>query len=62
MAPYGVGHAEETDQLQVQIQEESFRSGELTAVTKGTRKCSKGCTYEKTEQALSQNKSMEKQE
>ena len=30
MAPYGVGHAEETDQLQVQIQEESFRSGELT--------------------------------
>ena len=30
VAPYGVGHAEETDQLQVQIQEESFRSGELT--------------------------------
>ena len=30
VAPYGVGHAEETDQLQVQIQEDSFRSGELT--------------------------------
>lgn len=30
VAPYGIGHAEETDQLQVQIQEESFRSGELT--------------------------------
>ncbi len=45
VAPYGVGHAEETDQLQVQIQEESFRSGELTQPSqKGTRECSKRCS------------------
>ncbi len=29
VAPYGVGHAEETDQLQVQIQEESKSSLEI---------------------------------
>ncbi len=36
VAPYGIGHAEETDQLQVQMQEESFRSGELTQPSQKT--------------------------
>ena len=63
VAPYGVGHAEETDQLQVQIQEESFRSGELTQPSqKAPENVVKDALKEKTEQALSQNKSMEKQE
>ena len=55
MAPYGVGHAEETDQLQVQIQEESFRSGELTQPSqKAPENVVKDALKEKTEQALSQ--------
>ncbi|MBG9578419.1 bacillolysin [Bacillus thuringiensis] len=53
-APYGVGHAEETDQLQVQIQEESFRSGELTQPSqKAPENVVKDALKEKTEQALS---------
>lgn len=55
VAPYGVGHAEETDQLQVQIQEESFRSGELTQPSqKAPENVVKDALKEKTEQALSQ--------
>lgn len=54
VAPYGVGHAEETDQLQVQIQEESFRSGELTQPSqKAPENVVKDALKEKTEQALS---------
>ncbi len=30
VTPYGVGYAEETGQMQVDIQEDSFRTGELT--------------------------------
>ncbi|MEH7811512.1 M4 family metallopeptidase, partial [Bacillus toyonensis] len=55
VAPYGIGHAEETDQLQVQIQEESFRSGELTQPSqKAPENVVKDALKEKTEQALSQ--------
>ncbi|MED2040557.1 M4 family metallopeptidase [Bacillus wiedmannii] len=54
VAPYGVGYAEETDQLQVQIQEESFRSGELTQPSqKAPENVVKDALKEKTEQALS---------
>ncbi len=54
VAPYGVGHAEETDQLQVQIQEDSFRSGELTQPSqKAPENVVKDALKEKTEQALS---------
>ncbi|PFB66816.1 M4 family metallopeptidase [Bacillus cereus] len=54
VAPYGVGHAEETDQLQVQIQEESFRSGELTQPSqKAPENVVKDALKEKTEQVLS---------
>ncbi|MBJ7961248.1 M4 family metallopeptidase [Bacillus cereus group sp. N28] len=52
--PYGVGHAEETDQLQVQIQEDSFRTGELTQPSqKAPENVVKDALKEKTEQALS---------
>ncbi len=30
VTPYGVGYAEETVQMQVDVQEDSFRTGELT--------------------------------
>ena len=54
VAPYGVGHAEETDQLQVQIQEDSFRTGELTQPSqKEPENVVKDALKEKTEQALS---------
>ncbi|PED92087.1 peptidase M4 [Bacillus toyonensis] len=54
VAPYGIGHAEETDQLQVQMQEESFRSGELTQPSQKTpENVVKDALKEKTEQALS---------
>ncbi|PEJ92370.1 peptidase M4 family protein, partial [Bacillus toyonensis] len=52
VAPYGIGHAEETDQLQVQMQEESFRSGELTQPSqKAPENVVKDALKEKTEQA-----------
>ncbi|MES9672413.1 M4 family metallopeptidase [Bacillus pseudomycoides] len=54
VTPYGVGHAEETDQLQVQIQEDSFRTGELTQPSqKAPENVVKDALKEKTEQALS---------
>lgn len=60
VAPYGIGHAEETDQLQVQIQvqiqEDSFRSGELTQPSQKTpENVVKDALKEKAEQALSPN-------
>ncbi|MEK0224413.1 M4 family metallopeptidase [Bacillus proteolyticus] len=55
VTPYGVGHAEETDQLQVQIQEDSFRTGDLTQPSqKAPENVVKDALKEKTEQALSQ--------
>ncbi|MEK4605568.1 M4 family metallopeptidase [Bacillus sp. FSL L8-0099] len=54
VTPYGVGHAEETDQLQVQIQEDSFRTGELTQPSqKAPENVVKDALKEKTEQVLS---------
>ncbi|KFM95262.1 M4 family peptidase [Bacillus clarus] len=54
VTPYGVGHAEETDQLQVQIQEDSFRTGELTQPSqKAPENVVKDALKEKAEQALS---------
>ncbi|SFD66353.1 Zn-dependent metalloprotease, partial [Bacillus sp. 491mf] len=54
VTPYGVGHAEETNQLQVQIQEDSFRTGELTQPSqKEPENVVKDALKEKTEQALS---------
>ncbi|MED1568469.1 M4 family metallopeptidase [Bacillus paramycoides] len=54
VTPYGVGHAEETDQLQVQIQEDSFRTGELTQPSqKAPENVVKDALKEQTEQALS---------
>ena len=34
VTPYGVGHAEEPGQMQVEIQEDSFRTGDLTQPSK----------------------------
>ncbi|WP_242225036.1 immunoglobulin-like domain-containing protein [Bacillus cereus group sp. BfR-BA-01380] len=54
VTPYGVSHAEETNQLQVQIQEDSFRTGELTQPSqKEPENVVKDALKEKTEQALS---------
>ncbi|MDZ5610690.1 M4 family metallopeptidase [Bacillus pseudomycoides] len=54
VTPYGVGHAEEIDQLQVQIQEDSFRTGELTQPSqKAPENVVKDALKEKAEQALS---------
>ncbi|CAI8943590.1 MULTISPECIES: M4 family metallopeptidase [Bacillus] len=54
VTPYGLGHAEETDQLQVQMQEDSFRTGELTRPSqKAPENVVKDALKEKTEQALS---------
>ncbi len=45
IVPYGIGYAEETDQMQVDIQEDSFRTGELTKPSKkNARECSERCT------------------
>ncbi|WP_459500454.1 M4 family metallopeptidase [Bacillus sp. C1] len=54
VTPYGIGHAEETDQLQVQIQEDSFRTGELTQPSqKAPENVVKDALKEQAEQALS---------
>ncbi|WP_243522423.1 M4 family metallopeptidase [Bacillus pseudomycoides] len=54
VTPYGLGYAEETDQLQVQMQEDSFRTGELTRPSqKAPENVVKDALKEKTEQALS---------
>lgn len=45
VTPYRVGHAEEPGQMQVEIQEDSFRTGDLTQPSKkGARECSERCT------------------
>jgi Zn-dependent metalloprotease len=55
IVPYGVVNAEAADQLQVQMQEDSFRTGELTLPSqKSPEHVVKDALKEKTEQALSQ--------
>ncbi|HDX9639931.1 TPA: M4 family metallopeptidase [Bacillus mobilis] len=52
--PYGVSYAEEKDQMQVEIQEDSFRTGELTQPSQKTpENVVKDALKEKTEHALS---------
>ncbi|MGD6888226.1 M4 family metallopeptidase [Bacillus mobilis] len=54
VTPYGVGYAEEKDQMQVEIQEDSFRTGELTQPSQKTpENVVKDALKEKTEHALS---------
>ncbi|TKI05869.1 M4 family metallopeptidase [Bacillus wiedmannii] len=54
VAPYGVVYAEETGQMQVDIQEGSFRTGELTQPSQKTpENVVKDALKEKTEHALS---------
>lgn len=54
VAPYAAGHAEEKDQLQVQMQEDTFRTGELTLPSqKAPENVVKDALKEKTEQVLS---------
>ncbi|MCC2463936.1 M4 family metallopeptidase [Bacillus mobilis] len=54
VTPYGVGYAEEKDQVQVEIQEDSFRTGELTQPSQKTpENVVKDALKEKTEHALS---------
>ena len=53
VTPYGVGYAEETVQMQVDVQEDSFRTGELTTITKTPENVVKDALKEKTEHALS---------
>ena len=54
MTPYGVGYAEETVQMQVDVQEDSFRTGELTQPSQKTpENVVKDALKEKTEHALS---------
>ena len=54
VTPYGVGYAEETGQMQVDIQEDSFRTGELTQPSQKTpENVVKDALKEKTEHALS---------
>ncbi|WP_434683256.1 M4 family metallopeptidase [Bacillus sp. PM5] len=54
ITPYGIGYAEETDQMQVDIQEDSFRTGELTKPSKKTpESVVKDALKEKTEHVLS---------
>ncbi|BCC47130.1 M4 family metallopeptidase [Bacillus cereus] len=54
IVPYGIGYAEETDQMQVDIQEDSFRTGELTKPSKKTpESVVKDALKEKTEHVLS---------
>ncbi|MEG7843261.1 M4 family metallopeptidase [Bacillus mobilis] len=51
---YGIGYAEEKDQMQVEIQEDSFRTGELTQPSQKTpENVVKDALKEKTEHALS---------
>ncbi|MGX5477953.1 M4 family metallopeptidase [Bacillus thuringiensis] len=52
--PYGVGHAEEPVQMQVEIQEDSFRTGDLTQPSKkAPENVVKDALKENTEHALS---------
>ncbi|PGU48587.1 M4 family metallopeptidase [Bacillus cereus] len=52
--PYGVSYAEEKGQMQVEIQEDSFRTGELTQPSQRTpENVVKDALKEKTEHALS---------
>ncbi|WP_242257060.1 M4 family metallopeptidase [Bacillus cereus group sp. BfR-BA-01379] len=54
VTPYEVGYAEEKDQMQVEIQEDSFRTGELTQPSQKTpENIVKDALKEKTEHALS---------
>ncbi|WP_245212662.1 M4 family metallopeptidase [Bacillus anthracis] len=54
IVPYGIGYAEETGQMQVDIQEDSFRTGELTKPSKKTpESVVKDALKEKTEHVLS---------
>ncbi|WP_336606609.1 M4 family metallopeptidase [Bacillus cereus] len=54
IVPYGIGYAEETGQMQVDIQEDSFRTGELTQPSQKTpENVVKDALKEKTEHALS---------
>ncbi|MEF7655065.1 M4 family metallopeptidase [Bacillus thuringiensis] len=54
VTPYGVGYAEEKSQMQVEIQEDSFRSGELTQPSqKMPENVVKDALKEKTGHALS---------
>ncbi|HFJ9451320.1 TPA: M4 family metallopeptidase [Bacillus tropicus] len=54
VTPYGVGYAEEKGQMQVEIQEDSFRTGELTQPSQKTpENVVKDALKEKTEHALS---------
>ncbi|WP_341517780.1 M4 family metallopeptidase [Bacillus paramobilis] len=54
VTPYGVGYAEEKNQMQIEIQEESFRTGELTQPSQKTpENVVKDALMEKTEHALS---------
>ncbi|ENQ3077366.1 hypothetical protein [Bacillus multifaciens] len=54
VAPYAEGYAEEKDQLQVQMQEDTFRTGELTLPSeKAPENVVKDALKENTEQALS---------
>lgn len=54
VTPYEVGYAEEKDQMQVEIQEDSFRTGELTQPSQKTpENVVKDALKEKTEHALS---------
>ncbi|HHI3610444.1 TPA: M4 family metallopeptidase, partial [Bacillus anthracis] len=54
IVPYGIGYAEETGQMQVDIQEDSFRTGELTQPSQKTpENVVKDALKEKTEHILS---------
>ncbi|ASI78009.1 M4 family metallopeptidase [Bacillus pacificus] len=54
VTPYGVGYAEETVQMQVDVQEDSFSTGELTQPSQKTpENVVKDALKEKTEHALS---------
>ncbi|HFK1743165.1 TPA: M4 family metallopeptidase, partial [Bacillus cereus] len=54
VTPYGVGHAEEPGQMQVEIQEDSFRTGDLTQPSKKEpENVVKDALKENTEHALS---------
>ncbi|BCC76876.1 DUF5011 domain-containing protein [Bacillus anthracis] len=54
IVPYGIGYAEETGQMQVDIQEDSFRTGELTQPSQKTpENVVKDALKEKAEHVLS---------
>ena len=59
IVPYGIGYAEETDQMQVDIQEDSFRTGELTKPSKTPESVVKDALKEKRSMFCLQNKLVE---